>query len=127
MLSEKKIYTLEEANAIVPLLLRDMPVLQKLKAMLDSSFPDIHKAQENARFNGGSVEGAEYLRVVLQYTKLSHALQSQGCILKGIEQGLVDFPSIHKGREVYLCWKFPEKEIRHWHDIDAGFSGRQAI
>ena len=123
----KQRYTLEEANRVVPQLLRDVPVLQKLKAMLDRDFPDVSKARENARFNGGSAQGADYLRVALQFTRLYQALQSQGCILKGIEQGLVDFPSIREGREVFLCWKFPEGEIRHWHDIDAGFAGRQSI
>lgn len=123
----KKLYTLKEANALVPRLLRDIPLLQKLRAMLDTSFPDVQKAQGNARFNGGSAQGGDYLRVVLRFTELSHDLQSQGCILKGIEHGLVDFLSLREGKEVFLCWKFPETEIRYWHDIDTGFAGRQTI
>ena len=104
-----------------------MRAKQKLKAMLDKDFPDVQKAQENVRQNGGSKEGADYLRVALQFTRLYQALESQGCVLKGIEQGLVDFFAGREGREVFLCWKFPETKIQHWHDIDAGFAGRQSI
>jgi len=47
--------------------------------------------------------------------------------LKDYFTGLVDFPSRLDGREVYLCWRFGEDEIAHWHELDAGFAGRQKI
>ncbi|MBI5428012.1 MAG: DUF2203 domain-containing protein [Nitrospinae bacterium] len=126
-MSFKKFFTLEEANSLVPRLLKDIPHLQKLTAELNENFPDVKNAWKKARFNGGSAQGAGYLRVAVQYTRLSSDLESRGCVLKGVENGLVDFPSIRDGREVFLCWKMPEKEIRYWHDIDAGFAGRQSI
>jgi hypothetical protein len=127
MLSEKKIYTLEEANALVPKLLSDVPVIQNLNRLLIEDFPDVENARQNAKLNGGSMQGGAYLGVAMRFSAMCQDLQSKGCILKGIEQGLVDFYSIRDGREVFLCWKHPEKEIKHWHDIDTGFSGRQAI
>ena len=127
MPSKKIIYTLEEANALVPQLLRDVPIIQKLKRMMSEDFPDIENARQNAKFNGGSVQGGQYLRVVLLFAEMCRVLQSKGCILKGVEQGLVDFYSIREGREVFLCWRNPETEIKYWHDIDAGFAGRQTI
>ena len=54
-------------------------------------------------------------------------LEEIGCEIKGIREGLVDFPSIREGKEVYLCWRMPEKEILFWHDINAGFAGRKPI
>jgi hypothetical protein len=47
--------------------------------------------------------------------------------LKGLDEGLLDFPSEHEGRVVYLCWRFDEPRIAWWHEIDAGFAGREPI
>ena len=54
-------------------------------------------------------------------------IQETGCIIKDIEIGLVDWPALHQGREVLLCWKYGEREVGWWHDIDAGFAGRRPI
>jgi hypothetical protein len=54
-------------------------------------------------------------------------LEEIGCLLKDIDTGLVDFPTLYHGQEVYLCWKLGEGNIAYWHHVDAGFPGRQAI
>ena len=54
-------------------------------------------------------------------------LEELGCLLKDIDTGLVDFPTLYRGKEVYLCWKLGETSIGYWHRVDAGFPGRQAI
>lgn len=54
-------------------------------------------------------------------------LQELGCYFKGFQEGLVDWYSLYAGRAVFLCWKAGEEEIAWWHQIDAGFSGRQPI
>jgi hypothetical protein len=54
-------------------------------------------------------------------------LRHTGCQLKDLETGLVDFPTLYRGQEVYLCWKFGEDAIGYWHHLDDGFGGRQAI
>lgn len=56
-----------------------------------------------------------------------HELTDLGVELKGPEEGLVDFPSIHSGRIVYLCWKLGEPQVAYWHELDAGFRGRQPV
>ena len=94
---------------------------------MNRDFPDIRNAREKAKWNGGSEEGTGYLNVVLKYNHLIQEIESVGCEIKGIREGLVDLPSIREGREVYLCWRMPEKEIRFWHGLDTGFSGRQPI
>ncbi len=48
-------------------------------------------------------------------------------MLKDIDLGLIDFPSIREGREVYLCWRIGEDRVGFWHDLDAGFNGRKLI
>ena len=120
-------FTLDEANAFVPQLLVLVPRIQKLSVSLDNDFPDIKNAREKAKWNGGSDQGVDYLNAVLKYNDLMHRIEGMGCEVKGIREGLVDFPSLREGREVYLCWRMPEKEILFWHDLNTGFSGRKPI
>jgi len=56
-----------------------------------------------------------------------HRIQETGVLVKDIEQGLVDFPSLLEGEEIYLCWKLGENRIAFWHGIDEGFAGRKPI
>jgi hypothetical protein len=127
MSKKKRFFTVDEANAVVPLLLKDVPQLQKLLQSLARNFPDVKKARDNVQWNGGSIQGVDYLSCVLQLNSTMGNLESKGCILKGIPEGLVDFPSLRDGKEVYLCWKAPEPRIEYYHDIHAGFAGRQRI
>lgn len=55
------------------------------------------------------------------------SIQKAGCILKDLDQGLVDFPALLDGKEVYLCWKRGEERIEYWHRVEDGFAGRQPI
>jgi hypothetical protein len=54
-------------------------------------------------------------------------LEQVGVTLKGFDEGLVDFYSLHQGRVVCLCWRHGEPSVAHWHELDAGFAGRQPI
>ena len=123
----KKYFTVEEANAVVPELINWVPRLQELYSLMSESFPDIQKARSKSEYSGGSVYGTDYLKLALKTNEITKNLENKGCVLKGIEMGLVYFPSLRDGREVYLCWKNPEREILFWHDLDTGFSGRQPI
>ena len=123
----KKLFTLDEANSFVPQLLDLVPRIQNLSVSLNKDFPDIKNAREKAKWNGGSDQGVDYLNAVLKYNDLMHRIEGMGCEVKGIREGLVDFPSLREGREVYLCWRMPEKEILFWHDLNTGFSGRKPI
>ena len=126
-MSSKKLFTLDEANAFVPQLLDLVPKIQRLSVSLNNNFPDIKNARDKAKWNGGSDQGVDYLNAVLKYNDLMRKIEEMGCEVKGIREGLIDFPSLREGREVYLCWRMPEKEILFWHDVNAGFSGRKPI
>jgi hypothetical protein len=54
-------------------------------------------------------------------------IQEIGCVVKDLDVGLVDFPTLYRKEEVYLCWKFGEQEITYWHAVSDGFRGRKAI
>ena len=122
-----KFFSVEEANAYIPQLLIDIPRIQILMKSLTDEYLDVDKARKKVQMNGGSMQGADYLNCVLKINYLTDELESKGCVLKGIEHGLVDFPSLRDGKEVYLCWKNPEQRIEYWHDIQSGFTGRQRI
>ena len=94
MPTENKYFTVEEANAIIPQLLVDIPRLQGLMENLTQKFPDVKKAREKAQFNGGSLQGADYVNCVFMINCITGQLESKGCILKGIKYGLVDFLSL---------------------------------
>ena len=127
MPTKNKYFSIEEANAVIPQLLVDIPVIQSLMGNLSNKYQDVKKAREKAQFNGGSVQGADYINCALKINYLTEELESKGCILKGIKHGLVDFLALREGKEVYLCWKNPEEKIEYWHDIQSGFAGRQRI
>ena len=54
-------------------------------------------------------------------------IQETGCVVKDLDEGLVDFPSLIEGEEVYLCWKLGEEHIDFWHGVDEGFAGRKPL
>ena len=124
---KSKFFSVEEANAYIPQLLIDIPRIQILMKSLTDEYLDVDKARKKVQMNGGSMQGADYLNCIVKINYLTDELESKGCVLKGIEHGLVDFPSLRDGKEVYLCWKNPEQQIEYWHDIQSGFTGRQRI
>ena len=126
-MSFKKYFTIEEANSLIPLLLKTIPEIQTLSITLSNKFPDVKKAWKKANDNGGSIQGPEYLTFALKFNDLMNDLKNKGCVMKGINQGLVDFPAMRDGKEVFLCWKNPETKITHWHNLDSGFAGRQEL
>ena len=54
-------------------------------------------------------------------------IQEFGCVIKDLDTGLIDFPTLFHGQEVYLCWKMGESGIGFWHGVDEGFAGRKPI
>ena len=85
---------------------------------LGGSIPDLGELSSKRREREGLV--AELQKAITQ-------IQELGCLVKDLEMGLVDFPSLRDGEEVYLCWKFGEKRIRFYHCIDEGFAGRKPL
>jgi hypothetical protein len=89
--------------------------------------PDVWPVIEKAAGNGGSKAASEVEREFERLDGIVHSIQELGAVVKDMNTGLIDFPALREGREVYLCWRFGEAEILYWHETDAGFSGRQAL
>lgn len=136
----RRAFTVEAANALVPVL---NEVFREIRAhrhtireaagkveVLELLWGDAVKDPENP-------DHAEFLRrhedMERALRGIQHAVE-EGIVARGlrfpsggIEQGLVDFPTTYRGRWVYLCWQVGEREVRFWHETDAGYAGRREI
>lgn len=117
-------YTVEEANARLDHLREVLPRIREARRVLLASG---ERVRGSAGRNGGGREGAAYWTAVRTLRDEVEALGSEGIVLRDAESGLVDFPSRREGREVFLCWRLGEPAVAHWHDVDAGFVGRQPL
>ena len=122
-----RLFTLAEANSLLPQLEDCMEAVQRGKAILMRTKKEIARASANASFGGGSPSGPHYIGALEQVGRHLHTVQEMGVLVKDIDIGLCDFPFMKDGRVVYLCWKLGEPDVRWWHEIDSGYSARQAI
>jgi hypothetical protein len=122
-----KTFTLEQANKLVPLVAKLLDELIDSRKQLVTAQESLQPMLQNARGNGGNKAGNDYVLLLQHFNALLSTFQEWGCELKDIDQGLVDFPSYRDGKLVYLCWKRGEERIEFWHDIEAGFGGRQPV
>jgi hypothetical protein len=129
-----KHFTRAEAEALLPRVEPLLLDLQRLARELVQTLEAMAVLQEKMRGNGHAHVG-EYGRLHERSEELraeaeAHAgeLGELGIELKDIESGLIDFPALREGRTVYLCWRLGEGERIHWwHELDAGFAGRQPL
>lgn len=85
-------------------------------------------AREHAEGNGGGGPGAvSYLQASGRFQELLRDIADLGIQVKDLDSGLVDFPHLREGEEVFLCWKLGEDTISYWHELDTGFSGRKLL
>jgi len=127
-------FTLEEAEALLPQIREELLAMQACKLELDELRLTLDRAVRSSAGNGhikdedhlaGQRRRAEAL--VDQINERLARINAWGVELKGIDEGLIDFPSERDGRIVYLCWRLGEDRIAWWHDIDAGFAGREPL
>lgn len=122
-----KYYTLKEANEALnivrPMLAEMMAIGEKIRAHQ----PELWDMVQKSAGNGGNPKLSKLLTDFDRLDLLLHQIQDMGVEVKDLAIGLIDFVALRDGREVYLCWKYGEDGIRFWHEIEAGFSGRQLI
>lgn len=122
----KKHFTLTEARTLLPDLKIKLSKIVELKKSLDSQNYDINKHQF---FGGMGPNGTgKFPKDMEELVELVYGISENGIIVKGIDNGLIDFPSIrNNGEEVYLCYLLGEEDIEFWHSIQDGFAGRKQI
>src|SRR5579859_6012803 len=126
------IFTVEKANRALPLVRRivsdvvkDHPEWRDLVARYEliaaGARPERGESAEMKQLQG------EIDRIAARINGYQAELEQIGCVLKDFGQGLVDFYGAYEGRIVCLCWRQGEEAVTHWHELDAGFQGRQDI
>jgi hypothetical protein len=119
-------YTLDEAAALLPQVEELIGRLRAARAQLTDE--EAREALSSAApMNGGGEPGRSVSRGFLALRDTLIELRALEVVLRDLEKGLVDFPSLRDGREVYLCWQEGEDEIGFWHEPDDGFSGRRPL
>jgi len=131
----EKYFDRREAEELLPAIEPFLEEAQKQKRALDSITAEISNAALRIMMLGGSLPPfAELNRKKNQREKVAEQLnqtvdeiQQNGCLVKDLDTGLVDFPSLRGGEKVYLCWKLGEERIGYWHGIEEGFAGRKPL
>ncbi|MEP6913315.1 MAG: DUF2203 domain-containing protein [bacterium] len=124
-----KLFTLEEANDLLPAVREILRKIQSSRRRLSVYRNQAKLAAEGAEQGGGGMEGGGlYAKILTNLTDEIAELDGIGVQLKDFDRGLVDFPSLREGRVVLLCWQLGEgDQLEWWHDMDAGFGGRTPL
>ena len=121
-----KHYTREEARALLPQIRQWLERLNRLRQDLERFDKRLSGLTEQGNDIGGETVN-NWIRALADMQEALAEFQRRRIIIKDLERGLVDFPAIIGGREVFLCWEQEEDDIEFWHDLDAGFSGRERL
>jgi hypothetical protein len=133
---DQRYFTLAEANALVPELERRFTQIMQLRAMVRIAYGALERLGEPPSAETlASPEGtpqmisarARFRGLMETLTDDLAAIETLGVAIKDLEVGLCDFLGKHDGRDVWLCWRLGEKQVRFWHELDTGFAGRQPI
>jgi hypothetical protein len=124
-----KIFSVEEANALLPTVRGILRRIRRAHKRLLSYQTAAKEAAEAAEKGGGGIaDGVRYAVILMELTTLMSEIESLGVQLKDFSLGLIDFPSLRDGRVVLLCWQLDEGDsVEWWHDVDAGFAGRTPL
>jgi len=122
----RKHYTREEARALLPKL-REW--LEQLAAS-NAEFEKAERRLAGLMTSGQDVGGAlvnRWARLRLEMQLLLREFQQREIFIKDLDRGLLDFPAMVGGKEVFLCWEKDKADIEYWHDIDSGYAGREPL
>ena len=116
-------YTTEQANALLGELRQTVRRLQDAKRVLQSEGFDTAFATL-ADATGGAYSGRRRAEAAVAATLGFEKLEELDLLVRDLEAGLIDFPALRDGREVYLCWQIDEREVAHWHAPEGGYPSR---
>jgi hypothetical protein len=129
---KRKLYTLDEANATLPLLRAILRDVTNLANELRDRFERLSRLQKPDGLDAAHREEIEHLTAEFErgqekMHEYELELQNLDVELKDYYTGLIDFRHLRDGREVFLCWRLGEEEVAHWHELNSGFQGRKKI
>lgn len=132
MAQEHKYFTLEEANRTLPYV---GPIVSDIVRAYQTWRAGVKRYEaiaagvpgDDGETDEQAVLRQEIDQIAKEISTYLEELSRVGCVFKGFDGGLVDFYSRLDERDIFLCWKLGESEITHWHELDAGFTGRQEV
>ncbi len=125
--SFQKLFTVEEANALLPKLKEFLEDVAMHRDEMREKAPHMEPIIASTLTNGGGKVGSEYGVEAYKLYSAIEKVRELGVVLKDLDMGLLDFPHERDGRIVFLCWHPPEEKVEYWHEIHAGYAGRQPI
>jgi hypothetical protein len=128
-------FTLQQAEKVLPDVGSAILEAISLKAEYEQTEAEWQNFSQRVSVMGGvRVDRAQFLELKNRREEAARAVQQAiekvhefGCLVKDLDIGLIDFPTLFQGQEVYLCWKLGEAGIQFWHGVDEGFRGRKPI
>ncbi|MDD5139367.1 MAG: DUF2203 domain-containing protein [Verrucomicrobiales bacterium] len=122
----EKHYTREEANALLPQIRKWLERLNRLREDLQRCEKRLSGLTEQGNDIGGETVN-NWIRALADMQELLAEFQRREIFIKDLERGLLDFPALIGGKEVFLCWESDEEAVEFWHDLETGFGGRERL
>jgi hypothetical protein len=123
---DERLFTLDEANALLPRLRPLLERLQEVQKML-ADRDLLQRLRTAAAGNGGGAAAREVMASGDEFGRITAEIEGMGVVVRDPSTGLVDFPAEREGEAVFLCWRVGEDAVAHWHDRDSGFMGRRPL
>ncbi len=122
----QKHYTRDEARALLPQIRQWLKRLARLQADLEKLEERLGGLMAPGSDLGGNLVNAR-VKTIADLEEVRLEFRRREILVKDIARGLVDFPAIVGGREVFLCWEQDEEDVEFWHELDAGYAGRERL
>jgi hypothetical protein len=121
-----KHYTCDEARALLPQIRLWLQQLNQLRRDFDRFDKRLSGMMNTGQDAGGELVN-DWIRALAGMQNVLAKFQRREIQIKDLERGLIDFPAILAGKEVFLCWEQDEDDIEFWHDLDSGYAGRERL
>jgi hypothetical protein len=121
-----KHYTRDEARELLPQLRKWLAELSRLREEEQRYEKRLSSLSESGNDIGGETVN-NWIRALAAMQQILAEFQHRRILIKDLSRGLIDFPAIMAGKEVFLCWEQDEDDIEYWHDLEAGFGGREKL
>jgi hypothetical protein len=130
-----RFFTLEQAHRMLPRVEQQLRHAIQVKSHYDAAGKAIRDYQRRVQMMGGMLVDRHKLATMhsrvealtSRLQELVEEIHGWGCLVKDLDTGLCDFPTLYRGREVYLCWRLGEEGISNWHPVEEGFRGRRPL
>jgi hypothetical protein len=122
-----KHYTLDEARALLPQVRQWLEQINAVRGELRKIDDRIEQILASGADAAGGASVNSQIRLLADLQNLIQEFNQREIQIKDLDRGLIDFPAIIGGKEVFLCWEQDEDDIEFWHDLDTGFAGRERL